>query len=214
MTNENTGASPHEPASRIAARAIAWAAASSAREIGMSAGAKEPKPRPRRKPRSRRAQDPASIAWDIWHAFAQKLSLALDALDEEEFLIVSIRGTNLYVQFSEQGLLGMRAEATSSYYLPEHETLDDRQHAALLRLGWGAPTNLPEGIGPHETEGSPNYFVELEPPVEYDRLAVLAVATLAAVFGAAGPDRLEYQAFVADGTPILFPALRIAEVER
>lgn len=214
MMNENSDASPHEPASRIAARAIARAAASSARETGMSAGAKKPQPRPRRKPRSRRAKDPAAIDWGIWHDFAQRLSLALVALDEEEFLIVSIRGTNRYVQFSEQALLGMRAEATSSYYLPEHETLDDRQHATLLRLGWGAPTNLPEGIGPHEFEGSPNYFVELEPPVEYDRLAVLAVATLAAVFGADGPDRLEYQAFVDDGTPILFPALGIAVVQR
>ncbi len=212
MTNENAGGSPKETASRIAARAIAQAAASSARETGSSTGAKNPTPM--RKSRSRRAKDPTEIDWNLWHDFTQRLSLALHALDEEEFLIVSIRGTNLYVQFSEQGLLGMRAEATSSYYLPEHETLDDRQHAALLRLGWRAPTNLPEGIGPHETEGSPNYFVEIEPPVEHDRLAVQAVATLALVFGATGPDRLEYQAFVEDGTQILFPELGIAEAER
>jgi hypothetical protein len=183
MENGNIGGSANEPASRIAARALARAAASSTR------------------------------ADDDWKQLSGRLHLALDALQEDEYLIISIRGTNRYVQFSAQGPFGMRAEATSNYYLPDGEDLDEGQHRSLLKLGWRAPTNLPEGIGPHETEGSPNYFVELEPPVDHGFLAALAVITLASVFGAPDARQLEYRAFDDDGTPILFPTLGIALAE-
>lgn len=183
MANRKKDDSSKEKASRIAARAIARAAASSAQATDTTP----------------------------WHELVVRLGQALQAMEEDEYLIVDIRGTNLYVQFAAQGVLGLRAEATSAYYLPEDASISDSQHRALLRLGWGAPTNLPEGIGPHEFEGSPNYFVELEPPVDHGWMAALAVATLASVFGAGSPDRLEYRAFLDDGTPIRFTDLGIEE---
>ena len=172
-----------QPASRIATEAIARAAASSAR------------------------------VQEAWRDFSAQLAMALGALGYAEYLVVDIRGRNRYVQFAAQGPFGMRAEATSDFYLVDGDALDAVQHQALLGLGWSAPTRLPDEIGRQELGGSPNYFVDLHPPLDHRRLAELAVATLTEVFGARSPRQLEYRAFQSGGVQIRFPSLGIAVAE-
>ena len=43
--------------------------------------------------------------------------MALAALEEDEHLLLQVKGTNRYVQFMDQGGYGMRAETVSDYYL-------------------------------------------------------------------------------------------------
>lgn len=153
-------------------------------------------------------QPPAKVAW---RHFAGRLSEAIGALEEDEYLIVLVKRSNHFVQFAAQGACGMRAEAVSNYYLPEPDSLSEAQHAALLALGWRAPTNLPEGLAAswHRPDGSSNYFLDLAPPVNHAALALLAVATFVQVLDAAHPGELEYQAFSEDGASIRFPSLAI-----
>lgn len=150
-------------------------------------------------------------AKDAWIEFAAELETSLAALQEDEYLIVAIKRTNRFVQFSAQGAFGMRVEATSNFYLPERESLGEEEHAVLLALGWHPPTNLPDGLDleGHKPDGSPNYFVDAAQPVPLDAIALLAVNTLVGVFGAEHPGSLEYTAFGEGGTSIRFPSLRI-----
>jgi hypothetical protein len=173
--------------------------------------------KPGNKPAREGPEQPASpihaapkqpLAREAWKEFADRLVPALVGLEEDEFLVLTIKGTNRYVQFVDQGAYGMRAEAVSDYYLPEDEHLSEEDYAALMRLGWNAPTNLPDQFG-HKADGSPNYFLDLARPVSYLDVAVLAVHTLANVYGASHPGRLEYDAKSMDGMSIRFPHLPV-----
>jgi hypothetical protein len=148
---------------------------------------------------------------EAWSRFTGQLHLAIGALEEDEYLIVSIKRSNRYVQFAGQGSFGMRVEATSNFYLPERESLGDAQHVSLLGMGWCAPTNLPDQLEPgrHRPDGSPNYFLDVAAPVPFEALAMLAVDTLTGVYGASHPLELEYTAFAEGGTSIRFAALGI-----
>jgi hypothetical protein len=142
-----------------------------------------------------------------WMQLTDQLDTALGALEEDEYLVLQLKGTNRFVQFAMQGSFGMRIEAVSNFYLPEDQQLDDDDHETLLRLGWCAATNLPEEIGGHHPDGSPNYFLDLAPPVPLRAVAELAVATLFAVYGAEHPLDLEYSAFGESVASIRLPNL-------
>lgn len=43
--------------------------------------------------------------------------MALAALEEDEHLLLQVKGTNRYVQFMDQGGYGRRVETVSDYYL-------------------------------------------------------------------------------------------------
>ncbi|MBL0143810.1 MAG: hypothetical protein IPP91_17315 [Betaproteobacteria bacterium] len=147
-------------------------------------------------------------AREAWSHFADRLVHTLIALEEDEYLILSVKGTDRYVQFMDQGAYGMRMEAVSDYYLPEDEHLTEEDYATLMKLGWSAPTNLPDQFG-RKADGSPNYFVDLARPIPYADVAVLAVFTLSNVHGATHPGQLEYDAKSTGGTSIRFPYLPI-----
>ncbi len=121
---------------------------------------------------------------------------------------MNIKGTNRYVQFAAQGASGMRVEAVSNYYLEDAEQLSDVHHKLLLKLGWRAPTNLPDEFG-HKPDGSANYFLDLARPVPFGDVARLAVDTLRGVHRAEHPGDLEYQAFDNAGAVIKLPNLGI-----
>lgn len=129
-----------------------------------------------------------------WKNLAWRLGEALAGLNDGEFLIVAIRGTNLYVQFGAQESFGIRAEATSNHYLPADARIGAGQHAALLAMGWRPPTPSAGGAGPQVPGGSPNYSFDVPPLDSYAGLARMAVRTLRSVFGAAGVRQLEYEA--------------------
>ena len=64
-----------------------------------------------------------------WPAFAKKLTTVLRTLKDDEFLILSEKGTNHFVQFSEQGEDGMRVETTSNAYLEHPRFHIQREHS-------------------------------------------------------------------------------------
>ena len=145
---------------------------------------------------------------DAWKLFACELATALRGLEEDEWLVLSHKSRNRYVQFMNQGGAGWRAEAVSDFYLEDGDRLSEDDHAALLALGWSAPTRLPDEFG-HQPDGSPNYFVDLANPVPLEELAAMAVSTLAGAHGVQHPNDLEYATGSRGNVAIRFPNLGI-----
>ncbi|MCC7058696.1 MAG: hypothetical protein IT508_00530 [Burkholderiaceae bacterium] len=148
-----------------------------------------------------------------WPAFAQRLASALGALQEDQYLVVSLEGTNRYVQFAGQGHWGLRAECVSTQYLSGPERLDERQLARLRELGWHEPTgSAPESTPERDPDGSPNHFVEWPAPAAVAALAALAVTTLVDVLDVAHPGFLEYKAFDSQERTLVFDQLGLRRV--
>lgn len=171
--------------------------------------AKPKRTRPARRPPFRSPIDTAPRQPDTpeaWKQFAGNLVAALRALEEDEYLILKVKGTRRFVQFMSQGAFGMRAESVSDFYLPEDDHLGQEDYHQLLRLGWHPPTQLPREFG-HDFDGSPNYFLDLAQPAAVEDLAVMAVLTLIHVHTAGHPGHLEYRAQSCDEQSIRLPHL-------
>ena len=149
-----------------------------------------------------------ALTIDAWMRFACELAIALRGLEEDEWLVLSLKRRNRFVQFMNQGGAGFRAEAVSDFYLGDGDRLSEHDRGALLELGWDAPTSLPDEFG-HRPDGSPNYFLDLANPVPLDELALLAVNTLLHVYGAEHPNALEYSTGSRDRVSIRFANLGI-----
>lgn len=147
-------------------------------------------------------------AVDAWKRFAHELASALRGLEEDEWLVLSLKHRNRFVQFMNQGGAGFRAEAVSDFYLEDGDHLSEHDRGALLELGWDAPTDLPDEFG-HRPDESPNYFLDLANPVPLEELALLAVNTLVHVHGAEHPNVLEYSTGSEDKASIRLPNLGI-----
>ena len=145
-----------------------------------------------------------------WAEFAVELSRALTDLNEDEYLIISTKRNPYFVQFAGQGSFGLRAETVSNQYLSRDKKLPNEVAAMIVELGWKTSTNLPENLDPegHNPDGSPNYFLDIAPPVPYEALAKLGVQTLK-ILGAQHPGDLQYKAFNEAKENIRFPNLRI-----
>jgi hypothetical protein len=144
-----------------------------------------------------------------WNAFERALSFALSVLADES-LIVSAKEGNRYVQFHACPDEGVFCEAVSNAYLDPAEKLDDGQLAALLALGWSAPTRAPGSPSPAPTpKGSPNFFREFPIPYACSEIARFAVRTLTEVLRIPSPDDLEYRAFDVSGHGVTFPVLPV-----
>lgn len=143
-----------------------------------------------------------------WKRFTKELVVTLNCLEENEYLIIAIKNLNGFVQFAAQGASGMRIEATSNDYLSEDKQLDEKSQRLMLELGWQMPTHWPEEDD-NEPEGSPNYYLDVAPPVPLAHMAELAVKTLRYVFDVQHPDALRYDAFTESGEPLKFPNLGI-----
>jgi hypothetical protein len=78
----------------------------------------------------------------------------------------------------------------------------------LTDAGWHAPTRNPAESTPQDDpDGSPNFFMDLSPPVSFLTIANLAVRTFAEILHVPHPGYLEYAAFDADGNAIALPEL-------
>lgn len=131
-----------------------------------------------------------------WAPFRERLSQILLTLEEDQFLILSVKRANRFVQFSGQGSFGMRVETVSNHYLSDGERLNRKQMSALRKIGWKAPTNSARQSTPErDPDGSPNYHVDFPAPVPTDQIAVLTVATFAEIHGVPYPGMLDYEAF-------------------
>ncbi len=150
-----------------------------------------------------------------WPPFAKRLAEVLAKLKEDQFLVVSLKDSNRFVQFAAQGAFGMRAETTSNNYLTKQEQLDSRQIAALVELGWLDPTGAPSESTPDkDPDGSPNFFCEFGHPVQFENLANLTVRTLTEVIRVPHPGRLEYAAYDTENNEIELPELGLRVAKR
>ena len=147
-----------------------------------------------------------------WTRLAADLALCLDDLQEDEFLVLSSKRANHYVQFAAQGRFGMRVEAASNAYIEESEAqLSVEDYTTMARLGWHGPTEprLDELKGPPDPDGSPNFFLDSSYPVDFQHLAKLVVDTFRQIYRITHPGKLRYKAFARGGTAIRFPTLRL-----
>lgn len=146
-----------------------------------------------------------------WRDLATNLADCLGALEEDEFLIISKKHANVFVQFAGQGWYGMRAEAVcNSFIQPPTALLTEAQYAAMDTLGWHRATNAePDPAVSGDVDGSPNFFVDVPRGSDHAAVAEMAVRTLRDVNEVGHPGQLEYAAFHEDGTSIRFPTLRI-----
>ncbi len=131
-----------------------------------------------------------------WPPFEKRLATALAKLEEDQFLILSLKGTNRFVQFAAQGSHGMRMEATSNAFLKRKQKLTAAQIAQMIAGGWLEPTGARHEATPElDPDGSPNFYREFPRPVRFKRLATLAVQTLRDIMGVPHPGFLEYEAY-------------------
>ena len=143
-----------------------------------------------------------------WTPFVESLSGVLEQLQEDQFLILSAKGTNRFVQFYAQGAFGMRAEAVSNEYLRGKDRLEAAQMARLGELGWLSPSGNSRTSTPqNDPDGSPNHYINVAAPVPFADVAALAVRTLREVMAVPHPQFLEYSALDTRGNILEFGEL-------
>lgn len=150
-----------------------------------------------------------------WPEFMNRLSKVLGKLEEDQYLVISVKKSNRYVQFAGQGSYGLRAETASNHFLSKEERLDRKQVAALKAMGWHPPTGKPKQAVPkNDPDGSPNFFAEFGAPVEGEAVANMAIETLVAILGVSHPGMLEYEAFDSAGSSLEFGQLGLKITDR
>jgi hypothetical protein len=158
-----------------------------------------------------RWQEVASLAHSRgreWQPFVDGLAAALATLGEDKNLILVVENGHRFVQFAGSCTSGVGAESVSNAYLAETDQLLGDQVAMLVAAGWRSPTHAPDASKAEKDHaGSPNFFVDFDAPVPFDKVADLAVRTLAQVFEVSHPDQIEYDAFDPAGNQISFPGL-------
>lgn len=131
-----------------------------------------------------------------WGLFAQNLSHVLEGLEEDQFLILSSKRGNRFLQFSCQGAWGIRAEVASNHFLKGNERLSRREMAWLRTHGWNAPTGTPRQATPEkDPDGSPNYYIDFPATVSKSDIAKLVIDTLSQGLALPYPGALTYESF-------------------
>ncbi len=151
--------------------------------------------------------------WDLpahWHDFASALRNTMAHMPEDQYLILQCKGSKRFVQVATQHR-NIRVEASSNYFLSGRDALSAKDIKALCRLGWLAPTGTPEQATPErDPNGSCNYFLEQQLPVDFAQLATLLVKTLSVVMGVPHDGYIAYSAFGMNGEgDVSYPHLGI-----
>jgi hypothetical protein len=143
-----------------------------------------------------------------WSLLTDTLHATLAALAPGQFLIISHRDTNRYVQFACERRGQLEMEAASNHYIePLPYVLTKADFAALKRLGWRAPNILPPETYPHgPPNGSSNFWARTINRRNWAPIAERAVRTFRDVYRIEHPRELDYHAFYEDIT-IYFPML-------
>lgn len=154
---------------------------------------------------------PRKISPD-WSAWGEKLASCLARLKEDQFLIISTKRGNHYIQFVGQGAFGMRMETSSNEYLAKSEKLSASQISALLAAGWHKPTAKPlrKSTAANPVQGpigSPNFFRDVSAPVQTRDVAEFTVLTFAEILGIPHPGFLHYRSFENEVGPLDLPEL-------
>ncbi len=143
-----------------------------------------------------------------WTTLAGAIASCLAELEEDEFLIISFKRANYFVQFAAQGSFGMRVEASCNLFIEPEASLIDDQYATMAGLGWQRATELLSESGVSaDPNGSPNFFIDIVTPVNHAALGQLAVTTFRSVYGVTHPGDLQYSSFGENGLSVRFPTL-------
>src|SRR5450830_907893 len=78
-----------------------------------------------------------------WAPFAHKLAATLETLEEDQYLILSVKHSDRFIQFAAQGSFGIRIETASNSYLDGPEQIYEEQVATLIDAGWERPSGAP-----------------------------------------------------------------------
>ena len=149
-----------------------------------------------------------------WTTFAGGLATCLAALEEDEFLIISYKRANYYVQFAASGSFGMRVEASCNTFIEPEASLIDDQYAVMAGLGWQRATQLPtQAAAADGPAGSPNFFLDIATPLNYSALCQLVIMTFRAVYLVSHPGELQYASFGENSVSIRFPTLGLKRCE-
>ena len=143
-----------------------------------------------------------------WAPFAHKLAATLEKLAEDQYLILSVKHSDRFIQFAGQGSFGIRIETASNSYLDGPEQLYEEQVVTLIEAGWERPSGAPtESTHESDPDGSPNFFVDFPAPVSYESVANLTVRTFSEILRVPHPGSLQYLAFDDDNQAIALPEL-------
>ena len=143
-----------------------------------------------------------------WGPFAQSLSRVLARLEEDQFLILSAKKGNRYLQLSCQGAWGTRIEVVSNHFLKGDDRLTRQEMAWLCTHGWNAPTGTPKQATPDkDPDGSPNYFIDVPSSVSAPDLVSMIIDTLIYGLGLPYPGALNYESFDSEGGALAFQEL-------
>jgi len=150
---------------------------------------------------------------DSWTSFEAHLAEVLKALEDGQYLILSHPKTHYFLQFVAQTRGAPRAEAVSNHYIAPRRKLDPGQELRLIELGWQAPTHAPDADDAMP-EGSPNWFQDLEAPVDWATIARMAGLTLREVYQVRSPRDLVYSGFETGAGALVFPTLGITREKK
>ncbi|OYN89294.1 T3SS (YopN, CesT) and YbjN peptide-binding chaperone 1 [Parenemella sanctibonifatiensis] len=117
-----------------------------------------------------------------WDGFAERLAEVVSVIDDGSLTIGSMAldaDPAPYVRFTDIGQGDLMAEAASNAALGEAYQLDAADLVGMEKLGWHSPTS----VGDRPT---PDFWV-VEPQLDSERLAGLAVATLRDIYGIQHP---------------------------
>ena len=146
-----------------------------------------------------------------WNTFETRLAESLRALEEGQALILSHPKTHYFIQFAQTGAL--RTEAVSNHYIAPRRKLGPGQELRLIELGWQAPTHAPEADDAMP-DGSPNWFQDLEAPVDWATVARMAGLTLREVYQVRSPRDLVYSGFEPGAGALVIPTLGITREKK
>ena len=155
-------------------------------------------------------------ALTAWERVTAQLAAVLESMEDGLFLILTHPRTGSFVQFAGQRDGILRAEAVSNVYLAPEARLSAEAEEQLALLGWHAPTHddaTEQAEGAHPEFGSTNYYLDLHPPVRHLDAAVLAIRTLAGVYGVRRPGELRHTAFRENGPQIWYRGFAIKPEE-
>jgi len=150
-----------------------------------------------------------------WNSLESQLANTLNAMQEDQSLIIAVKQSNRFIQFAAQGAHGLRAEVTSNAYLSGAERWTDTQMTALKALGWLEPTGTPETSTPEgDPDGSANFFRDFMSPIQPAEIAKLSVDTLMQIIQVPYPGFLEYEAFDSERNTEALPNLGLKRTIR
>jgi hypothetical protein len=153
------------------------------------------------------------VTREEWGGFSKRLAVVIRDLHKRDFLIISEKTRNVYIQLADGGTLGIRVEAASEQFYPG---LQKEDILTLKELGWKSPTYILKPNPGPEPDGSCNYYFDAD-NMSATALADFVVRTLRDVYETPFFGELKYRAFHDGGREdrhdIEFPALGLEQAQ-